>query len=85
MATKRAKAADLVSQDMESRNLPTKGQELPTETSQEPQDDPLVTFSIRLPRSQKAALQAYFKREEGLDLGPGIRSLLTKFQREKRI
>lgn len=50
-----------------------------------PTNDSLVTFTLRLPESQKNALAVYFKHEMGLDLGPGIRTVLTKFQREKGI
>lgn len=82
MASKRAEIEEIINHDMSKRDLPTEA--LETDKKQ-PQKDPMVIFSIRLPESQKATLQAHFKQDLGLDLAPGIRMLITQYMREKRI
>jgi len=82
MASKRSNLEKIVKQDMNARDLPAKSAE---SGGKQPQKDPMVIFSIRLPKSQRDALQAHFKRDLGLDLSPGIRMILTQYMREKRI
>lgn len=82
MASKRSQLTETINQDMAGRNLP---QKTPPDADQGPTSDPLQTFSIRLPQSQKMKLQAHFKKELGLDMTSGIRMLITQYMRENRL
>jgi hypothetical protein len=85
MATKRAILDDVLQKDIESRDLPGKEPEKVERATRSDLVDSLETFSIRLPMSQKEALQAHFKQDLGLDMSSGIRMILTKYMRDKRV
>ena len=80
-ASKRAALNEVVKQDMDKREFLKRH----PEAGEEPAAEVMTTFSIRLPESQKKALQRHFKKSLGLDLSPGIRMILTEYMNNQGI